>query len=84
MMYCFACAVCACLPAFRVDDVLQVYEGYSVWKDADRNPNFFNCSVSYHGAHAGRSCHPKSAINPLAVDIMNVHFVAGKNHVNLF
>ena len=25
---------------------------------------------------AGRACHPKSLVRPLAVDLMNVHFMA--------
>lgn len=56
----------------------QVYEGYNLWDMWDmRMPDFSNCSVTYHGHKAGRACHPKSLVRPLAVDLMNVHFQAG-------
>lgn len=56
---------------------LQVYEGYDLWTQDDTVPDFTNCSTSYHGPEAGRACHPKSLVRPLAVDLMNVHFTAG-------
>lgn len=56
---------------------MQVYEGYDLWERDMRMPDFTNCSVTYHGHKAGRACHPKSLVRPLAVDLMNVHFQAG-------
>ncbi len=56
---------------------MQVYEGYDLWGRDMRMPDFTNCSVTYHGRKAGRACHPKSLVKPLAADLMNVHFQAG-------
>ncbi len=55
----------------------QVYEGYDLWGEDKRQPDFANCSTTYHGPKAGRACHPKSIIRPLAIKDMNVHFLAG-------
>ncbi|CAL8469654.1 g9195 [Coccomyxa elongata] len=55
----------------------QVYEGYDLWAKDKVQPNFLNCSTAYHGPNAGRACHPKSVIRPLAIKDMNVHFLAG-------
>ena len=57
--------------------IWQVYTGYDIWDNDEHIPDFTNCSVSYHGPSAGRACHPKSLVRPLAVDLMNVHFLAG-------
>ena len=57
--------------------IWQVYTGYDIWGNDEHIPDFTNCSVSYHGPNAGRACHPKSLVRPLAVDLMNVHFLAG-------
>ena len=46
---------------------LQVYSGYDVWEADPRAPNFTGCTA--------KSCHAKSIIRPLGVDVMNVHHI---------
>jgi hypothetical protein len=45
----------------------QTYQGYDVWAPDARIPDFTGCTW--------KTCHPKSAVRPLAVDIMSVHHV---------
>ncbi len=44
---------------------VQVYSGYDVWGADPRTPDFSRCIA--------KSCHPKSIVRPLGVDVMNVH-----------
>ncbi len=44
---------------------VQVHSGYDVWAEDLRTPNFTGCNV--------KSCHPKSVVRPMGVDVMNVH-----------
>ena len=44
---------------------VQMHSGYDVWADDLRAPNFTGCNA--------KTCHPKSVIRPMAVDVMNVH-----------
>ena len=44
---------------------VQVYSGYDVWEEDLRAPNFIGCTR--------KTCHPKSVIRPLGVDLMNIH-----------
>ncbi|CAL8469521.1 g9062 [Coccomyxa elongata] len=43
----------------------QAYQGYNVWAADPRTPNFTGCDWI--------SCHPKSVVRPLGVEIMGVH-----------
>lgn len=43
----------------------QAYQGYDVWAADPRTPNFTGCDWI--------SCHPKSVVRPLGVEIMSVH-----------
>ena len=45
----------------------QAFQGYDVWAADPRTPNFTGCNW--------RSCHPKSVVRPLGVDIMSVHHI---------
>ena len=45
----------------------QTYSGYDVWAPDPRMPNLTACTVG--------TCHPKSVVKPLAVEVMNVHHV---------
>ena len=44
---------------------MQVHSGYDVWADDLRAPNFTSCDL--------KTCHPKSVVRPMGVDVMNVH-----------
>ena len=44
---------------------VQVHSGYDVWEADVRAPDFTGCTA--------KSCHAKSIIRPLGVDVMNVH-----------
>ncbi len=44
---------------------VQMYSGYNMWADDPHTPNFTGCNM--------KSCHPKSVIRPMGVDVMNVH-----------
>lgn len=44
---------------------VQTYSGYDVWEEDLRAPNFTGCTW--------KTCHPKSVIRPLGVEVMNIH-----------
>ena len=44
---------------------IQMYSGYDVWEEDLRAPNFTGCTL--------HSCHPKSVIRPLGIELMNIH-----------
>ena len=45
----------------------QTYAGYDIWAPDARLPNFTGCTPM--------TCHPKSVVRPLGVDVMSVHHV---------
>lgn len=46
----------------------QAWAGYDLWAADSRTPNFTGCNW--------RTCHPKSVVRPLGVDIMSVHHIS--------